>query len=83
MWIGRDTGPFGFLFRKFGFDYAWSVPHLLALPNFLSIVVIASDRQPLKSDPVEDLFEVASFRKLDWLKEGRHGVEYTYPNCTP
>jgi hypothetical protein len=49
----------------------------------LSIVVIASDRQPLKSDPVEDLFEVASFRKLDWLKEGRHGVEYTYPNCTP
>ena len=41
----RDTGPFCFLIRKFGFDYARSVPHLIALPNFLSIVVVASNRQ--------------------------------------
>ena len=71
----RDTGPFCFLICKFGFDYARSVPHLIALPNFLSIVVVASNRQPLKSDPVEDLFEVASFRKLGWLKEGRQKLE--------
>jgi hypothetical protein len=43
--------------------------------EFLVHRSVASNRQPLKSDPVEDLFEVASFRKLDWLKEGRQKLE--------